>query len=120
MANKETEIFFMRIIEDRLEILSKNHKLVQMLLSESLKGSLPKEINLPEIIFMSLKKGIEYHFKLKNQSVDTDFCARQLGGIFLSYVVLPNEQPFNKLTTQEKKETVRRYAKLVLAAMEEN
>ncbi|MBU5466268.1 TetR/AcrR family transcriptional regulator [Virgibacillus sp. MSJ-26] len=114
---KETEIFIANIIEDRLEILSKNYELVKMLLSESLKGNLVNEINLPEIIFSGLKKGLEYHFKLKNQTVDIDFCARQLGGIFLSYVVLPNEQRFNKRTAQEKKDISIKHAKSVLATI---
>src|SRR5699024_4265225 len=51
---KDTETFFMNIIEDRLDILSKNDGLVKMLLSESLRGNLRDEINLPEIIFSSL------------------------------------------------------------------
>lgn len=114
---EDTELFFMKIIEDRLEILSKNFDLIKMLLSESLGGNLTNEINLPEIIFISLKEGLEYHFKLKNQLVDIDFCARQLGGILLSYVVLPNGQTFSKLSGQEKKEIATKHAKSVLATI---
>jgi len=118
MAKEEdTEIFLTEIIEDRLNILSKNEDLVKMLLSESLRGNLTNEINLPEIIFTSLKKGLDYHFKQKDMTVNTDFCASQLGGIFLSYVVLPHGQPFNKLTEQEKKEIARKHAKSVLATI---
>ena len=121
MAKEEkTELFLMNIIEDRLDILSKNYDLVRMLLSESLRGNLTNEINLPYIIFTSLQKGLESHFKLKNQSVDTEFYARQLGGIFLSYVVLPNEQPFNTLTIQDKKDIARKYAKSILATIQDN
>lgn len=118
MAKEEdTEKFLTEIIEDRLNMLSKNKDLVQMLLSESLRGNLTEEINLPELIFISLKKGLEYHFELKNKSVDIEFCVRQLGGIFLSYVVLPHGQLFNKLTEQEKKEIARKHAKSVLATI---
>ncbi|KXH87520.1 TetR/AcrR family transcriptional regulator [Sporosarcina sp. HYO08] len=115
---KDTELFFMKIIEDRLELLSKNSDLVKMLLSESLRGNLVDEINLPEIIFTSLKKGLDVHFELKNQQVDTDFCARQLGGIFLSTVILPNEQSFNELTAEAKKDIARKHAKTVFAAID--
>jgi AcrR family transcriptional regulator len=114
---KDTEIFLINILEERLDLLAKNEELVKMLLSESLRGNLTKEINLPEIIFSSLKKGLESHFNLKNQTVDIDFCARQLGGILLSYVVLPNGQRFNQLTAEEKKEVVRKHAKSVLATL---
>ena len=111
----DTEIFLMKIIENRLEMLSKNDDLVKMLLSESLRGNLVNEINLPEIIFSSLKNGLEYHFKLKNQKVDIDFCARQLGGIFLSHVILHDGKAYNKLTNQEKKNIARKYAQSIHA-----
>lgn len=116
---KDTEVFLMKIIENRLELLSKNHDLVKMLLSESLRGNLTDKINLPDIIFSSLKKGLEYHFKLKNQAVDVDFCARQLGGIFLSYVILPNAQHYYKLPEQEKQKIARNHAKSILAMINE-
>lgn len=117
---KDTELFFMNVIENRLEVLSKNVDLVKMLLSESLKGNLTDEINLPKIIFTSLKKGLTFHFKMIDKTVDVDFYARQLGGIFLSYVVLPNDQPFNQLTKEEKQVVARKHAKSVLATIGEN
>ncbi len=99
----DTKTFLIHIIENRLDLLEKNKDLIKMLLSENLRGNLGNDLNLPEIIFSSLKKGLDYHFKLINHPIDIDFCARQLGGIFLSYIVLPNNKDFNKLTTQEKK-----------------
>lgn len=115
---KDTELFLTNIIEDRLNTLSKNNDLVKMMLSESLRGNLTKEINLPELIFSSLQKALESHFNLKNQSVNTEFYARQLGGIFLSYVILPNEHPFNKLTAQEKRELAKKHAKSISTSIE--
>lgn len=117
---KDTELFLMKIIEDRLELLSKNGDLVRMLLSESLRGNLTKEIDIPNMIFSSLNKGLEHHFDLKNQQVDVEFCARQLGGIFLSYVVLPNGEFFNKLTAQEKEDIARKHAQAVMATITES
>lgn len=114
---KDTELFLMNVIQNRLEVLSKNVDLVKMLLSESLKGNLTDEINLPVIIFTSLKKGLACHFKMIDKRVDIDFCARQLGGIFLSYVILPNDRPFNQLTKEEKQIFARKHAKSVLATI---
>lgn len=114
---KDTEVFFEKIIKNRLDILSKNADLVKMLLSESLRGNLVNEINIPEIIFVSLKTGLDHHFTLKNQPVDIDFCARQLGGIFLSYVVLPTEHSFDQFTEKEKVEIARKHAKSVIATI---
>lgn len=113
----DTELFLINIIEDRLEVLSKHDDLVRMLLSESLRGNLTDKVNLPEIIFSSLKKGLECHFKRKDYQVDIDFCARQLGGVFLSYLILPNDQQFNKLTIQERKDIARKHAKSILSTL---
>jgi len=114
---KDTELFLTNVIEDRLEVLSKNGDLVRMLLSESLRGNLIDEINLPEIIFTSLKEGLEEHFKYNDQQVDIDFFARQLGGIFLSHLILPDNQGFNKLTKQERRSIAKRHAKSMLSVL---
>lgn len=85
--------------------------------SLSLRGNLKEEISLPDLIFSSLQKGLENHFKLKNQAVDTEFYARQLGGIFLSYVALPNEESFIKLTIDKKKDIARKHAISIIATL---
>lgn len=114
MAKEEnTEVFLTNIIEDRLNVLAKNYDLVKMLLSESLRGNLKGEIDLPYIIYSSLKEGLEYHFQLKNKAIDVHFFAHQIGGIFLSHVVLPNERPLNELTPAEKQAIASKYAKSI-------
>ncbi|SDQ95637.1 transcriptional regulator, TetR family [Virgibacillus subterraneus] len=111
----DTEAFLTSVIENRLEVLSKNTDLVKMLISESLRGNLPEEINLPTIIFTSLKKGLDHHFEGEN--VDTDFCTRQLGGVFLSYVALPNDGDFYKLTEEKKHTIAKKHAQSILASI---
>ncbi|WP_117303765.1 TetR/AcrR family transcriptional regulator [Planococcus salinarum] len=115
----DTEIFLTNIIEDRLEVLMKNKDLVRMLLSESLRGNLTEKVNLPEVIFSSLKKGLEYHFQNKNQQVDIDFCAKQLGGVFLSYLILPDTQQFDQLTPESRRKIAKKHARSILSTLEE-
>ncbi|GGM42730.1 hypothetical protein GCM10011351_30840 [Paraliobacillus quinghaiensis] len=108
---ENTEEFLSGIIYNRLEVLSKNASLVKMLLSESLMGNLAEEINLSTLIFSSLKNGLDIHFDMLNKNVDTAFIARQLGGIFLSFIILPIEQPFHELDESGKEEVVKKYVK---------
>jgi len=112
---EDTEMFLTKIIKNRLELLSINSDLIKMLLSECLRGNL--KIDLPDMIFTTLKKGLDHHFQLKNQTVDIDFCARQLGGVFLSYVMLPNEQPIHQLSEKEKENIARRHALSVMSVL---
>ncbi|MFZ3579787.1 TetR/AcrR family transcriptional regulator [Virgibacillus sp. DJP39] len=110
---RDTETFLIAIIENRLEVLSKNIDLVKMLIAESLRGNLPDDVNFPAIIFTSLKKGLDLHFE--NQDVDTDFCTRQLGGIFLSYVILPSDVVYYMLSTEEKRVIAKKHAHAMMA-----
>lgn len=116
LAKEEnTEEFLIKIIENRMNILSKNAALVKMLISESMMGNLTDEVNLPNMIFASLEKGLTMHFENLNLSVDTQLYARHLGGIFLSQIVFPNDLPFHQLNEEEKLRLARKYAKSVLA-----
>lgn len=90
------------MIEDRLEVLAKNNDLIKMPLSASLRDHFTNEVNLPENIYSSLKQGLQNHFNPKGQTVDINFCARQLGGIFLSYLILQKSQQYNELTVRKK------------------
>lgn len=110
---EDTEEFLKKIISNRLEVLSKNSRIVKMLISESLMGNLDEEINLPNIIFTSLKSGLDIHFEIVDKKVDTDFCARQLAGIFLSNIILPSEQPFHELDARNKEKLVMKYVRSI-------
>ena len=80
-----------------------------MLLSESLVGNLSEDINLPALLYESIKKSLAYHFKTIGKTADTDFCAKQLGGRLLSHVIFPNERPFFQLNSKEKEAVVSQY-----------
>nr|WP_210364765.1 helix-turn-helix domain-containing protein [Bacillus sp. REN3] len=114
---KDTEEFLVKIIENRLEILSKNSALIKMLVSESLMGNLPDEVNLPNMIFSSIEKGLSRHFQATGKTADTELLARQLSGIFLSQVVFPAEQPYHQLEEKVKHQQARQYARAVLSLM---
>ena len=112
---KDTANFLRNVIHNRLETLSKNEHLVKMLISESLMGNLAEDINLPNMIYNSLKKALGYHFNLLNQQVDIELCASQLGGIFLSQIIFPKEKSFHQLNVEEKQKLVGSYVDMMMA-----
>lgn len=112
---EDTEAFLIKIIENRLDTLSKNSSLVRMLISESLMGNLDEEVDLPNIIFSSLEKGLKLHYESLGQKVDTGLAARHLGGIFVSQVIFKNDRPFHLLNEEEKYLLARMYAQSVIA-----
>lgn len=106
---EDTSEFFRQILEDRLEILSKNAPIIKMLIAESIMNNLEEEVNLPAIIFNSLKQGIEIHFERKQQTIDAEQCARLLAGILASHIIWPNEKSFHQMEQTEKDRLVDRY-----------
>ena len=106
---QETQEFLRAIIDNRLNVLSKNRNLVKMLISESLRGHLPPDIDLPNMIFNSLVEGIEHHAQHKNLDIDASLWARQLSGIFLSHLILPSLEQYHELSDEEKNRLLTNY-----------
>jgi len=111
----DTEVFFRSILSDRLTVISKNKMLVKLLISESLMGNLPEEINFTNLIFNSLKSALQTHFLKVKKEADAEFIARQLGSLLLGYAILPSSQPFHKLSAEEKEELLSRNIKCLMA-----
>ena len=105
----DTDEFLRAVISNRLEVLSKNRDLVKMLLSESLMGQLPADIDVPEMIFNSLVSVIEHHADQNSLDIDAKHWARLLSGIFLSHLVLKSVKPYSELGTEEKADLLEKY-----------
>ncbi|WP_280772054.1 TetR/AcrR family transcriptional regulator [Salipaludibacillus daqingensis] len=105
----DSQKFLRELIDNRLDVLSRHQALVKMLISESLMGHLPPEIDLPEIIFATLKEGIVLHAEHKEQTIDAETLARQLSGIFLSHLILPSSKAYHELSEEEKNLLLDRY-----------
>lgn len=112
-----TEEFLRKLIDNRLHTLSKNAPIIKMLISESLLGNLSEEINIPNIIYNSLKDGLDSHFNQVDHEVDTELFARQLGGIFLSNIILPIDKMYHELEPSKQKILLDQYVKSMMALL---
>lgn len=105
----DTDEFLRVVLDNRLEALSKNRNLVKMLVSESLMGHLPPDIDLPEMIFRSLVNVIEHHADNNQLDIDASHWARQLSGIFLSHLIISSVEPYHKMGNDEKIALLKKY-----------
>lgn len=105
------------VIDNRLDTLSRHKSLVKMLISESLMGHLPPEINFPEIIFNTLKEGFALHAEHSGKTIDGTAWARQLSGIFLSHLVLSSDEAYHELSAQEKEVLLDRYVTSIIGPL---
>lgn len=106
---KDTDEFFRSILSDRLDIISRNEPMMKMLIVESLAGNLPDEINFINLIFTSLRDGLQEHFKNLRRKDDAEFYARQLGSILLGHAILPANKAFHQMDSNEKEALVGKY-----------
>lgn len=112
---EDIDIFFKSILSDRLSMISRNEMLVKLLISESILGNLPEQMDFTKLIFASLKDAVQMHFSRLQQKVDAEFYAKQLGSILLGYVILPMEKPFHKLELNEQEELINKYVNCLKA-----
>lgn len=113
----DTDEFFKQILEDRLETLSRNAEILNMLIAESIQNHLTAEVDLPKLIFSGLKRAIEEHFFRKNRAVDADRVARLLGGVLLGHLMWPAETPYHLMRPDEKEKLVGRYVKALVSVI---
>jgi AcrR family transcriptional regulator len=104
-----TDDFFSNILNDRLNVISKNETLVRLLISESIMGNLPEDINFANLIFKSLKSALQMHFSRLRKECDAEFYARQIGSLLLGHAILPSSKPFHKLSSKEKECLISKY-----------
>lgn len=104
-----TEEFFYKLLDDRLDTLTRNKALIKMLLSESLSGHIPNEQKFPNLVYNSLKKGLQDHFNKHVAQGDPELIAQQMIGILLSQVIFDSEPLYYKMTRNEQEERLAYY-----------
>lgn len=112
---ENTEDFFRSILNDRLTVISKNEMLIKFLISESLMGNLPKDINFTIFIFKNLSSALQMHFDRLGQECDAEFYAKQIGSLLLGHAILPSSKPFQRLSSDEKDNLITKYVNSLLA-----
>lgn len=110
---EDTEQFIIELLSNRLKAVSKNQMIIKTLLSESLMGNLEKKIDLPLIMFQTIKRAMEQHFAQKSVHVEIDQLVRVFSGLLISYLVWAPPVPFHKLSKAEQAALTQQYAQIL-------
>lgn len=106
--------FFSQLLDNRLVVISKNIKVVRMLISESINGNLPSNLRFTYVIFNSVSQAIKKYFKINNIDLDSDSYSKIIGGILLGYAILPNEKKYHTMSSKEKTSFLDNYLKIIV------
>ncbi len=105
--------FLKELLNNRLLVVSKNIEVVRMLISESLVGNLPSELKFTNVIFENVSKAIKKYFEANEITLDYQATSKIIGGIILSYVILPNEKLYHKMNIEERKNYLNKYLNII-------
>ncbi|MCK5388124.1 MAG: TetR/AcrR family transcriptional regulator [Candidatus Izimaplasma sp.] len=109
-----TSDFLKQLLDNRLLVVSKNIKIVRMLISESLAGNLPKELRFTHVIFENVSKATKKYFEMNKIKVDYQSYSKIIGGILLGYAILPNEKSYHLLSKEEKEAFLNNYLDIIV------
>lgn len=105
--------FTKQLLDNRLLVISKNIKVVRMLISESLAGNLPVELRFTNIIFDHVSQAVKEHFERQDIHKDNEAFAKIIGGILLGYAILPNKKAYYSLNETEKESLLNNFLSII-------
>lgn len=106
--------FLKQLLDNRLLMVSKNIKVVRMLISESLAGNLPLNLRFTHVIFENVSLAIKKYFVMNKIDLDYQTSSKIIGGILLGYAILPNEKLYYNLTKEEKALFLENYLAIIV------
>lgn len=95
--------FFYQLLDDRMDMISRNESLVRMIVIEKTLGNLGESLDFPLIIFNELNNAVKLHFVKNNLLADSETIVRILIGLLLTHVVFPISPPYYELPNSERK-----------------
>lgn len=113
----DSQTFISSILHDRLLVISQNKDLVKLLITESMLGNLPEEMDFTKEVFRSLESALHTHYANCGQPCDAQHGARFIGSLLLGYAILPSITPFHLLSKKDQNLLVDRYVRSFLVTM---
>ncbi len=97
---KQDEHSFLKtLITNRLEVINEHQALFKLIIAESIREHLPKDLQFTEVIYSQLKTLLEHHYIYHHKEANIEIKARLIAGFLLSEVILPSKNPvLNHLT----------------------
>jgi hypothetical protein len=97
------EAFILQVLHNRLTLISKHLKLVQMIIQESLQGRLTEELNFIGKMALKLNNLFAEYFQ-KNHQENIEMLSSHILGILLQYAIQTEQSNYHQLSEESQKE----------------
>jgi len=104
--------FTKQILHNRLLLISKHIKLVQMIIQESLQGRLIQELNFIGMMSQKLKNQFETYFQ-NNEISSIEVFSNHIIGIVLEYAVIEYHMDYHLLSQEEQESLLKSHMQVI-------
>lgn len=106
--NLSLDEFTSQVLHNRLMLISKHLKLVQMIIQESLQGRLTEELDFIDKMALKLKQLFNDFFEYNNHK-NIEMLHTLILGILLQYAIQGEEKPYHKLSKKAQHNALNSY-----------
>ncbi|MGM0435844.1 MAG: TetR/AcrR family transcriptional regulator [Bacillota bacterium] len=114
----KSDTFIPKILENRLERMSRQRDFIRLLIRESLSNDIPEDLHFDLYVETRIKAIIATHMRYIGSPDNTEEVTRMIIGILLSYVIIPSETPFYKREAKQRQSIVDAYTSMIVKAID--
>jgi len=94
-VDDEISDFTMKLLHEKLNIISTHITLIRMLIRESLSNTLPEELEFTKVIYSQVVQKITYYIKHHDLTINPIFFAEMVVGLLLRYAVMEDNPAYH-------------------------
>lgn len=97
------------LLDEKINIISKNNMLVKMLIRESLSNTLPEELKFTKVIYAQVVNKISIYISYHHVDIDAVAFAETIVGLLLRYAIMEEAPAYHLLEKTKQKQIISKY-----------
>lgn len=103
------EEFFTKLIDQKLQMISVNHAIVRMLITETLADTLPEKFHITNTIHEQTNETIKTYFQTKQIKENPKRYTELIVGLFLRYAIIDHKKEYHLLSNNQRSNMIKEY-----------
>jgi AcrR family transcriptional regulator len=103
------EGFFTILIDQKLQMISNNHSIVRMLITETLANTLPEKFHIINIIHDQIKNTIHTYFLEQDIQENPNRYTELIVGLLLRYAIIDHQLEYHTLSKEKREVMINEY-----------